>query len=318
MMDLTVPTGSPLSNARYPSPVSAPTPFTSANLNVDQLATPSLLPDGSGLRALPKPPPTKKPSIWDKEHISETLADIGAGFFASQNFGDGFGVAAQTIAGRTRKLRENQRPDITYGGPGDQFEITTNKETGERSIREVPEFRAANDRVLTAKNKPDPKVAADLRGRALYAIATQVPPERRAEAYRNLITNPEQFGVDTTGMPAEWSDDYGTLGGMMGLTVDQSLSQERNNNLAKSVIEDRKVKQAQGAARVEQGAARVQQGAATVQQGATRVQQSAQRLRTPPAGIRRGVSTPTTKAQFDALPSGTRFMAPDGSYRIKP
>jgi len=318
MIDPTIPTGSPLSNARYPAPVLAPTPFPSANLNVDQLATPSFQPDSSGLRALPKPPPTKKPSIWDKEHISETLADIGAGFFAGQNFGDGLGAAAQTIAGRTRALREAQKPEVSYGGPGDQFEISTDHTTGERTIREVPEFRAAADRTLAAKNKPDPKVAADLRGRALYAIATQVPPERRAEAYRNLITNPEQFGVDTTGMPAEWSDDYGTLGGMMGLTVDQSLSQERNNNLARSVIEDRKVKQAQGAARVVQGAARVQQGAARVQQGAARVQQGAQRLRTPPAGIRRGVSTPTTKAQFDALPSGTRFMAPDGSYRIMP
>ena len=30
------------------------------------------------------------------------------------------------------------------------------------------------------------------------------------------------------------------------------------------------------------------------------------------------VATPTTKAEFDRLPSGTRFKAPDGSVRVKP
>lgn len=287
---------SPFSSFQPPSVLNASTPPPSQAELVQQL---------------PKAPPTKKPSIWDKEHISETLAGIGAGFFSGQNFGDGLGAAAQTIAGRNRQLREEQRPDISYGGPGDQFEITTDRRTGAKSYREVPEFRAATDRALVAKRQPDPKDVQDRRSRALYAIATQVPQEQRAEAYRRLLANPEQFGVDTTGMPAEWDETYGTLGGAMGLNVAQGRTQDRLDDLGTSLKDHRKVQEVQGAARVEQGAARVAQGAARVAQGAAR-------LRRPPSSVSKGVSTPKSKAQFDALPSGAKFMAPDGSLRIKP
>jgi hypothetical protein len=253
----------------YPMPSTAPTGYGS-------------LPDGMS-PSLPSAPPTKKPSIWDKEHISETLAGIGAGFFSGQNFGDGLGAAAQTIAGRQRQLREEQRPEISYGGPGDQFEITADRRTGAKSYREVPEFRAATDRALAAKRQPDPKDVQDRRSRALYAIATQVQPEQRAEAYRRLLANPEQFGVDTTGMPAEWDETYGTLGGAMGLNVAQGRTQDRLDDLGGSLKDHRKVQEEQGAARVAQGAARVAQGAA--------------RLRTPPASVR--------KPRFGTLSVGT-------------
>lgn len=312
MYDRSIPSGSPLSPAYIPNMMEV------RGVPIQPKASPfaDLKPDYEGLaltgpRALPTPPPTKKPTIWDKEHISETLAGIGAGFFAGQNFGDGLGAAAQTIAGRTRQLREEGRPDISYGGPNDQFEISTDRRTGERTVREVPEFRAANDRIMAAKNRPHAKDTADLRGRALYAIATQIPPERRAEAYRNLINNPEQFGIDVSGMPAEWDETYGTLGGMMGLNVNQSLTQERANNLAQDTIRHRKVLEGQGDQRVQQGNARVAQGA-------ERVSQSPAKLRTAPASVRKGYSIPKSKADFDALPSGTKFKAPDGSLRIKP
>lgn len=39
---------------------------------------------------------------------------------------------------------------------------------------------------------------------------------------------------------------------------------------------------------------------------------------TPAPAASGGVSAPTSKADFDKLPSGTRFRAPDGSIRIKP
>jgi hypothetical protein len=217
MFSPSTPSGSPLSGgwlSAPPSRMAPASPFTS------DLSRPTAMsPRGSLTAQLPPAPPAKRPTIWDKEHISATLADIGAGFFAGQNFGDGLGAAAKTIAGRTRQLSDEQRPDISYGGPGDQFEISTNRRTGERSVREVPEFRAAAERTLAAKNAPDPKDRLDLRARALYAISTQVPPEERAAAYRRLIANPEQFGIDATGMPAEWDGTYGTLGGMMGMSV---------------------------------------------------------------------------------------------------
>jgi hypothetical protein len=314
MPGYTTPTGSPL------SPFQAPTALPKYDAGFSAAAAPidsqPAYAATNTIAALPKAPPRKGPSIWDKEHISETLASIGAGFFQSQNFGDGLGAAAQTIAGRTKQLRDEGKKAITYGGPGDQFEIATDAR-GNRTIREVPQFRAANDRAAELKNAPSAKDRADLRARALYAISTQVAPEKRAEAYRNLINNPDQFGIDATGMPSEWDDTYGTLGGMMGLGVDQSLSQERANVLARDTIQHRRVLEKQGDARVVQGDARVAQGADRVAQGAQRVAQGAERLRKVPSSVSRDYSRVQSKAQYDALPSGSKYIAPDGSQRIK-
>jgi len=249
--------------------------------------------------------------MWDKEHISETLAQIGAGFFAGRNFGDGLGNAAQAIAGRNRDLRAEQAKSVSYGGPNDQFEITQDA-YGNRTVREVPEFRAANERAAKAKNAPSATDVADMRSRALYAIATQVPPEQRQAAYQRLLANPQQFGVDTTGMPAQWDDQYGTMGGMMGLNVNQSLTQERANQVAQDAMRHRQVQESQGAQRIEQGAQRVQQGAARVAQGAARLAKAP-----PSGGARKGYSKVNSKAEYDALPRGSKYIAPDGSQRIK-
>ncbi len=315
MFDRSTPFGSSLAGTGFRLPPTSPwaIPIHNPNeLNMDDpasAAAQSFQP--SSTADLPKPPPFKRSTIWDREHISETLAGIGAGFLGSQNFGDGLGAAAQTIAGRSRQVREEGRPDITYGGPGDQFEITTDRRTGARSYREVPEFRAALDRAAAAKRIQEPKDIADLRGRAMYAIATQVPPEHRAAAYRRLMDHPEQFGVDTTGMPAEWDETYGAVAGQMGMNVSQTRAADRGDTTTGSLVNHRKVME-------DQGEARLQQGAARVAQGAQRVAQAALRQRTAPPGARKGFSTPKTRAQFDALPSGTRIVAPDGSIRIKP
>lgn len=269
-------------------------------------------------RLPPAPPSTraKAPSIWDKEHISETLLAVGAGFASGHNFSDGLGAAAQSLAGRNRQLRDEQKRDISYGGPGDQFEISTDA-YGNRSIREVPEFRAARDRERVQQNAPSAKDSADLRARALYAISTQVPPQERAAAYQRLITNPQTFGIDTTGLPAQWDDQLGTLGGMMGMTVDQSLSQERANVVAQDQMRHRQVQEGQADQRVQQGAARVAQGEARVAQGAARVAQGAERLRKAPPSVRKGYTTVKSKTEYDSLPSGSKYIAPDGSQRIK-
>jgi hypothetical protein len=279
MFSSSTPSGSPLSGgwlSAPPAPMAPSSPFSPEDLTRPTAMSPA----ASLVAQLPKAPPRKKPTIWDGEHISETLAGIGAGFFAGQNFGDGLGAAAQTIAGRTRQLREEQRPDISYGGPGDQVEITTDRRTGQRTYREVPEFRAATDRAAALKSGPDFKTARDMRSRALFTIATQVPPDQRAAAYRDLIANPERFGVDTTGMPAEWDERYGTMAGTMGLSVNEGLNQKRNDANLEDTMRHRRVQEGQANQRVEQGNERVRQGAA-------KVQQAAQRLRTPPASARK-------------------------------
>ncbi|WP_156025018.1 hypothetical protein [Sphingomonas phyllosphaerae] len=308
MIDPTIPSGSPLSGFQYQPPRMAPPAAMSSTFSA-----PALLPTTPAAplaQSLPTPPPRKKSTIWDKEHISETLAGIGAGFFAGQNFGDGLGAAAQTIAGRTKQLREEQRPDITYGGPGDRFEIRTDRRTGERTVREVPVFRQAAERDSAAKNRPDFKTTQDMRARALASVA-QLPPRDRPAAYRSLFANATAYGLDTTGMPTEWDETYGTLGGMMGLDVNQALNQKRDDAKLEEDMRHKRVTETQGSQRVSQGDARVAQGAARVAQGA-------QRLRQAPPSARKGINAPKSRAEFDALPSGAKIVAPDGSIRIKP
>ncbi|MFN3776781.1 hypothetical protein [Sphingomonas parapaucimobilis] len=284
--DNSIPHGSPLgpfSAVRSPRglPVPPPRTFspTFAPVGDYEDAAPPQAFDKPGMNLpLPKAPPStmRRPTPWDREHISETLLGMGAGFLSNRNFGDGLGNAAQALAGRNRDLRAEQDKAVSYGGPNDQFEITQDA-YGNRTVREVPEFRAANERAAKAKNAPSAQDVADMRSRALYAIATQVPPEQRQAAYQRLLANPQQFGVDTTGMPSQWDDQYGTMGGMMGLNVNQSLTQERANQVAQDAMRHRQVQESQGAQRIEQGAQRVQQGAARVAQGAARVAQGAER-----------------------------------------
>ncbi len=40
--------------------------------------------------------------------------------------------------------------------------------------------------------------------------------------------------------------------------------------------------------------------------------------RVPPVTSQKGVATPKNKADYDALPSGTTFIASDGTTRVKP
>lgn len=264
---------------------------------------------------LPKAPPfaMRRSTPWDRDHISETLLGMGAGFLSSRNFGDGLGNAAQALAERNRDLRAEQAKSVSYGGPNDQFEITQDA-YGNRTVREVPEFRAANEREAAnkiklaqatsqAKQGLTTKDHLDFQSRALHAIATTVPPERRQEAYQRLISNPEQYGIDASQMPATWDDLYGTIGGSLGLNVNQSMTQDRARTAAAERTRHNQVTEGQGAQRVQQGAARVAQGAA--------------RLAKTGAATSRGFSAPKSKADFDALPRGAKFMAPDGSLRIK-
>ncbi len=261
--------------------------------------------------SLPPAPPTKRPTPWDKEHISETFARIGQGFFQSQNFGDGLGNAAAAIAGRSKDIRAENTKSVTYGGPNDQFEILTDA-YGRKSYREVPEFAKATAAAQAAKQAPDAAAVADRRSRAVYAIS-QLPPEKRTAAYASLIANPNAYNVDVAGMPAEWSDDYGTVGGLMGMPVDKAIAQDRGNTLAQDTIRHRKVGEEQGAARVAQGQARVAQGAQRVAQGASRLS----RVPTRVARAAKGYAPVSNRAQYDALPSGAKYIAPDGSQRIK-
>lgn len=290
------------------------------------------------LQQLDRAADPKQPSIWDKGHISDTLLSIGSGLLSSQNFGDGLAAAGRGILSQQQALRAQQLKSTTFGGPDNEFAITTDA-LGNKSVQRMPAFAAVNREKREAefrlKTAQVPKDVADIRGRVVHAIG-QLPPEQRSAAYADVLANPGYYGVDTTGMPNAWTDQYGTVAGAMGMNVNQAINQGRNDRLADDRINTNAARLAQGDVRLQQGAARIAQGEARVaqgsarlaqgstrlQQGQARIDQAAQRLPTPPASVMRAgksqYATPRSRTEFAALPSGTPFMAPDGQIRIKP
>lgn len=214
-------------------------------------------------RRLPKPPPSvmRSDNPFAKDNLSRTLLDIGAAFLSNDDFGHGLGAAAQAVGGRQDALRAANQKQTTYGGPGGQFEITQAPD-GTRSVREVPEFADAIRREAEAKKALGPKETVDLRSRLVHSIS-QLPPEQRAAAYRDLMANPEYYGVDTKGMPTIWNDNYGAVMGDLGQTVNQAEA---------GVLRGQQFqhRQAVDQARLQQGDQRLQQGATRLKQGGGR------------------------------------------------
>lgn len=261
---------------------------------------------------LPTPPPSikKKVTIWDKDHLSETLAGISQAFLSNQNFGEGLGAAAGSLAQGNQTLRKRAEKATTFGGPDNRFEITTDGE-GNRTVREVPEFAKVAREEREAKAAPKPSELRDVRSRALYGIL-QLPPEQRPAAYAELRSNPAQYGVDLTGMPSVWNDTYGTIAGNMGMTVPQARSQDRGDKL--------------GDSRIKRDAAAIEQGAQRVELSREAGARAALKGSSPPSTRRggssakpvKGYSIITSAAAYRGLPSGSKYIAPDGSKRIKP
>lgn len=262
---------------------------------------------------LPAPPPSvtkKAPTIWDKDHISETLFGIGQAFLSNQNFGEGLGAAAGVMGDRMEGLRNEAKKSVTYGGPNDQFEIATDR-YGNRTIREVPEFAQATKEEREARLAPKASDVQDRRSRALYAIS-QLPQDQRAAAYSDLLQNAQAYGVDTTGMPEAWSDTYGTVLGNMGLNVNQALTNERADRVADN--------------RITNNDARTEQGAARLEISRAKDARAALKAKAPPSTRRggsgakpvKGYSIVRSETEYRSLPSGSKYIAPDGSKRIKP
>jgi hypothetical protein len=257
MFDNSIPQGSPLVKYRPPAIPTLNIPAPQAELPVLRPAAPSA---GALTSQLPAPPPAKakSPNVWDKEHISQTLLAIGSGLLSGQNFGEGLGNAAQGILGLQQRLRDDRKKSISYGGPDDQFEIAADA-YGNRTIRKVPEFAEAVEAKRKAAKAPGPKDNLDFRGRIVYAIR-QLPEKDRAAAYADVIANPDQYGVDVTGMPTAWSDNYGTIAGTMGMTVNQGIAQDRANAVAADQIKNREANRGFTERRLTQGEERLRQG----------------------------------------------------------
>lgn len=162
---------------------------------------------------LPKAPPPRR-GAFDSQHYRQTMLQMAAGFFGSQNFGDGMANAARAIAGGNEAARQAERP--TLGGPDDAFEIYTDPETGEHSYLPIQAVHDYNARkaglVADLKNRrqpPSPKDSLDAWGR-LASVVAKYPPEQQAQAWREGREHLEALGFE--GVPDTYSAAYREYG----------------------------------------------------------------------------------------------------------
>jgi hypothetical protein len=200
-------------------------------------------------------------TAFDDDNYQQTMLKLAAGFFGSQNFGDGLANAAGTIAQTNDALKRSSQPQL--GGPDDAFEVYTDPQTGERSYKPVEAFQG----YLQGK-RTKPKDVADMNGRVMDAIL-QLKPEEQEAAYTHVLSNPDIYGVDPETLPKAWNPTYGRILGNMGMTVSQALTRRQAATNAQNTDRHRE------AAGVDRG----RQLDLAEERAATQAAQGAERLR---------------------------------------
>ena len=232
---------------------------------------------------------------------------------SNQNFGEGLGAAAGVMSDRHSGLRAENAKSTTYGGPDGRFAITTDAQ-GNRTVQEVPEFAKAVQEEREARSAPKATDVYDRRSRALYAVS-QLPKEQRAAAYADVLQNADAYGIDTRGMPPVWNDTYGQVAGGMGLNVNQALTNVRADRVADNRIETNVARTAQGSERI--AISRAKDARVAAKASAPSAPPSVRRGGSGAKPVK-GYSLIRSQTEYQGLPSGSKYIAPDGSKRIKP
>lgn len=163
--------------------------------------------------AMPKLP-ARTGGAFDNDHRSQTLLDMAAGFFGSQNFGDGLANAARAIYRGNEDAWTAGKP--TIGGPDDAFEVYTDQQTGEHTFKPIQAVQDynANQQTLLAEMRnrrapPSPKDSLDAIGRLSSSVA-QYPAEQQAQAWTEGRDRMGALGFE--GIPDTYNPAYREYG----------------------------------------------------------------------------------------------------------
>lgn len=252
--------------------------------------------------------------------IAKTLPKL-KGFASSPYMAKGLGAASRAafsgdwgnllggFADATAEYQAANQKATVLGGPDDAFEITTDPTTGEKTYKPVEavqsylkDKRDAEARVRLTPKAPDLKDVADLVGRAASFVQKGGD---LAEARAFLVNS----GVPAASIPAQLSPAYAAF----GATVPQAQAQEVRE-AAQTYREkdgDRRFSETVQQHGIANGF-RARAEGRTIAKGSRSSRPSAAK---PLKGYQTNI---TSKAAYDRLPSGTKFIAPDGSKRIKP
>ncbi len=146
------------------------------------------------------------------------------------------------------------------------------------------------------------KTSMELKGRVISGVRA-LPPEQRDAAYQVERANLVASGVPSDQLPPKWDENAADSLVQQSLTVAEALNMKREAaQLAETV---RHNKAAEGNAA----------GNLAVSRGHLAISNRAdQRAANAPSGV----YPVQSKADYDGLPSGTHYSAPDGTVRVKP
>lgn len=220
--------------------------------------------------------------------IGATLSDVG------ESLGGGQGSALQQLA-RRRQEEEAKRQREAYMAQFGEL-------LGGQSIGEAP---------MT------PGIDAGIEGMAAQAAPTAPKPPSQADVLRRLLQAPE--GVDTRALmglyeatlPPEPKKPLIVGGSVLDPVTFKPLYEQP----------DKPERLPMGFYRTEDGRIDIDPGYLSGRQrlaGATRAPPRARATGGGSAAPSAGPARLTSKAQFDALPKGATFIAPDGTTRRKP
>lgn len=261
----------------------------------------SFAPQTAQLDQLPTAPPApaKKAGAFDDDHYRQTMLAMAAGFFGSQNFGDGLSKAAEAIYNGNADAQK--KAQVSYGGPDGAFEITTDPHTGKRTytpVQEVVDYQNHKAAKLT------PEKLLDLNGR--YALALQgTDPAKRGEAAAFMANNPTLYpGFNPALVGA--GDNLG-LSASTGQTVTQSGAAAQRADAEQRREADRAYKRGQGDQRI---ALQAKKTDASIAQGNERIGLSAA------AGGRAAQSNTRANLKAGISPDGYQYrMGPNGKIQ---
>jgi hypothetical protein len=161
---------------------------------------------------LPQAPP-RRTGAFDDQHRSQTMLQMAAGFFGSQNFGDGLANAARAIHQGNEDAWNSRKPVI--GGPDNAFEVFTNEDGTHRyePIKAVQDYNAQQQALMAdMKNRrpgPSAKDSLDAIGRLSSSVA-QYAPEQQAQAWSD---GRDRFGaLGFEGIPETYNPAYREYG----------------------------------------------------------------------------------------------------------
>lgn len=262
----------------------------------------SFAPQTAQLAQLPPAPPAraKKAGAFDDDHYRQTMLAMAAGFFGSQNIGDGLSKAAEAIYNGNADARK--KAQVTYGGPDDAFEIATDPVTGKRTYTPV---QAVVDYEHDKASKMTPEKLLDYNGRYALALQGIADPAKRTAAAQYMAENPSLYpGFNPALVGA--GDNLG-LSASTGQTVTQSGAAAARAAAEDHRETDRAYKRGQGDQRI---ALQAEKTAAGIRQGDERIGLSAA------AGGRAAQGNTRANLKAGISPDGYQYrMGPNGKIQ---